>query len=267
VPKLCRARWVDNVRVRTELHFHLLPGVDDGPRNDRESVELAHLAVADGTQRIVCTPHAREFRLMELPSRVDALRELLAAERIALDVLPGGEISPRDAAGMRPEELHLIAQGPDGARWLLLEVPLWPGDRTFVPATETLRDQGYELVIGHPERGSGISFDVLEDQVRRGAILQINASSLVGRHGPESERRGLAIAHSGLPFVLASDAHSPARPPSITEAARRLAASGLEPEVISAAVEIGPARLLELGLPFGEATREDLGLRSPKRAA
>ena len=268
MPKLCRARRVDNVRVRTELHFHLLPGVDDGPVDDRDAVALAQLAVADGTQRIVCTPHAREFRLTELPSRVDALRELLAAERIALDVLPGGEISPRDAAGMRPEELDLIAQGPPDARWLLLEVPLWPGDRTFVPATETLRDQGFELVIGHPERGSGITFDMLEEQVRRGAILQINASSLVGRHGPESERRGLAIAHSGLPFVIASDAHSAARPPFLSEASRRLSAAGFDPEVIEAAVDIGPARLLEVGLPAGQVERRaELGLRTPKRAA
>ncbi len=254
--------------MRTELHFHLLPGVDDGPRNDREAVALAELAVEDGTRRVVCTPHAREFRLTELPSRVNALRELLAAERIALDVLPGGEISPRDAAGMRPEELELIAQGPTGARWLLLEVPLWPGDRSFVPATEALRDHGYELVIGHPERGSGISLDVLEEQVRRGAILQINASSLVGRHGPESERRGLAIAHSGLPFVIASDAHSSERPPFLSGAARRLSAAGFDPELIEAAIEIGPARLLEIGLPVGQAERAaGLGLHSPKRAA
>ena len=169
---------------------------------------------------------------------------------------------------MRPEELELIAQGPTGARWLLLEVPLWPGDRSFVPATEALRSHGYELVIGHPERGSGISLDVLEEQVRRGAILQINASSLVGRHGPESERRGLAIAHSGLPFVIASDAHSAARPPFLSEAARRLSAAGFDPELIEAAIEIGPARLLELGLPVGHAERAaELGLRSPKRAA
>ena len=166
------------------------------------------------------------FGLRELHGRVDALREVLAAARIPLDVLPGGEISPRDAAGMRPEELELIAQGPSGARWLLLEVPLWPGDRSFVPATDALRTEGYELVIGHPERGAGISMDMLHDQVDRGAILQINASSLAGRHGSESERRAFAITRSGLPFVIASDAHSAERPPLLGEAARRLAAAG-----------------------------------------
>ena len=119
-----------------------------------------------------------------------------------------------------------------------------------------------------PSAVAASAFDMLEEQVRRGAILQINASSLIGRHGPESERRGLAIAHSGLPFVIASDAHSAARPPFLSEAARRLSAAGFDPELIEAAVEIGPARLLEIGLPAGQAERRaELGLRTPKRAA
>ena len=32
-----------------DVHFHLLPGVDDGPEDMAESVELARAAVADGT--------------------------------------------------------------------------------------------------------------------------------------------------------------------------------------------------------------------------
>ena len=45
--------------MRTELHFHLLPGVDDGPTDDAEAIELARLAIEDGTSLIVVTPHVR----------------------------------------------------------------------------------------------------------------------------------------------------------------------------------------------------------------
>ena len=46
---------------RAELHFHLLPGVDDGPGDMAESVELARLAVADGTSLVTVTPHVRDL--------------------------------------------------------------------------------------------------------------------------------------------------------------------------------------------------------------
>ena len=65
--------------VRTELHFHLLPGVDDGPHDDIEAIELARLAVADGTGRIVVTPHVHLVELDEVRRRVDALRACLRA--------------------------------------------------------------------------------------------------------------------------------------------------------------------------------------------
>ena len=43
---------------RVELHFHLLPGVDDGPADLASALDLARAAVADGTGLVVCTPHA-----------------------------------------------------------------------------------------------------------------------------------------------------------------------------------------------------------------
>ena len=71
--------WVSPKAVRTELHFHLLPGIDDGPRDDREAIELARLAVADGTRRVVATPHVRLLDLDELPMRTAQLRARLRA--------------------------------------------------------------------------------------------------------------------------------------------------------------------------------------------
>jgi protein-tyrosine phosphatase len=254
--------------VRTELHFHLLPGVDDGPVDEREALELAQLAVEDGTGRVVCTSHVREFDLRELPGRIAQLRASIERAGIPLGVFPGGEISPRDVAAIGDDELEFVAQGPADARWVLLEVPLWHGDSTFAAATSDLRRRGYGLLIGHPERGSSIAFDVLRDEVRRGAILQINGSSLAGLHGAEVRRRAIAIAGSGLPFIVASDAHSRERPPLMSEARRRLAEAGFSPEVVDAAIDIAPSRLFEIGLPAGASRPgEQLGLRSSKRAA
>ena len=44
---------------RVDLHFHLLPGVDDGPAEVSDSLELARAALRDRTETVVVTPHVR----------------------------------------------------------------------------------------------------------------------------------------------------------------------------------------------------------------
>jgi protein-tyrosine phosphatase len=74
----------------TELHFHLLPGIDDGPSSIEESIELAAAAAQEGTGTIVTTPHVHpEFvtDVAELDARVREVVVRLAAERIPVRVL------------------------------------------------------------------------------------------------------------------------------------------------------------------------------------
>lgn len=234
--------------MRTELHTHLLPGVDDGPSDEAEALELARLAVADGTGTIVATPHVSTVRIATLPERVNRLASALRRAGIPLEVLPGGELSTGDVAAADEAELEAIAQGPQDARWLLLEAPLSFGSPGLSAAAEELRARGYDVLIGHPERSPTFSLDELHRHVRRGSVVQVNASSLAGRHGARARRLGLEVVTSGLPFVLASDAHSPERPPLLSEGARELSAAGLDPREICSAVDTGPGRLLEVGL-------------------
>jgi protein-tyrosine phosphatase len=248
--------------VRTELHFHLLPGVDDGPRNAAEAIALASLAVADGTGRIVVTPHVRSVVVGELADRAERLRSLLREAGIELDLRAGGELSPDDVQSLGDAQLEALAQGPPGRRWLLVEAPLQPTRPDLATAAGELRARGFEVLIAHPERSRSTPLAQLRAQVALGACLQLNASSLLGAHGREAERVSLTLADSGMPFVLASDAHSASRPPLLTEGAARLAAAGVDPAVIAFAAETGPERLLSDGLPVACGQQPRHGLRA-----
>jgi protein-tyrosine phosphatase len=241
--------------VRTELHFHLLPGVDDGPRDDAEAINLARLAVEDGTGRVVVTPHVRVADLESLTQMTEGLQATLRGAGIELEVQAGGELAPDDVASLKDEELERLAHGPLGERWLLLEAPLFSGTRDLDSAAEELRERGFGVLLGHPERSRGTPDSVIRGQVARGAVLQLNASSLTGCHGGEARRRGLALARSGLPFVLASDAHSPARPPQLTPAAVTLVALGIDERTVRAAVDVLPEAILTEGLGAARSKR------------
>ena len=107
----------------TDLHCHLLPGVDDGPATMAETLEYAGAAAAAGTTTIVATPHVELVDVQELPDRVREVRDALAGAGIALEVRCGGEIKPFSLPTLHQEDLEVIAHGPPGARWVLYEVP------------------------------------------------------------------------------------------------------------------------------------------------
>jgi protein-tyrosine phosphatase len=140
----------------TDLHCHLLPGVDDGPATMAQSVEYAATAAAAGTATIVATPHVELVDVAELPDRVGALRAALAEAGVALEVRCGGELKPFSIPGLSDAELELIAHGPPGARWLLYEVPFHGADEEFVAGARELRARGFGLLLAHPERSRGM---------------------------------------------------------------------------------------------------------------
>ena len=239
---------VRNVSMRTELHFHLLPSVDDGPCDDHEAIGLARLAVADGTGRVVVTPHARLAKIEALPGLTARLDEVLRKAGVELELGCGAELSPEDLLRLDQDELEIIAQGPPGERWALLEAPLVKSDVSLQWAANELRRRGMGVLIGHPERSPTTPAAALHELAALGAVIQINASSLTGRHGPEARDAALSLARSSLPFLLASDAHSPSRPPLLTAAASELISAGIDGATVRAAADVLPEAILRHGL-------------------
>ena len=254
VARLCVCHGSGHLQ-RAELHFHLLPDVDDGPADLDEAVELARLAVADGTSLVTVTPHVRDLLragiLGELPARVREVAAALRRAGVPLELLTGAELAQDDVALLGDAELDAIAQGPPGARWVLLEAPLFGGDLDgFLAATAEVRARGFGTLIGHPERcGRLMRADgAVAAELRAGARLQVNGSSLIGRHGSEARGWGIELLRTGRADVIASDAHRPRRPPVLSAALDALAAAGLpraEAEAFTGAV---PRELLRHGL-------------------
>ena len=95
---------------------------------------------ADGTTVAVATPHIRPGYVVdvsELPVRVAELQLALTRERIPLELRVGGELAHGMVERLSQDELETIAQGPPGARWILLEAP-FPG---FGPAFHDAADE------------------------------------------------------------------------------------------------------------------------------
>ena len=235
---------------RIDVHFHILPGIDDGPGPLAESVALARAAVADGAGAVVATPHIRQDFVTDvapLPELLREVREALRRERVPLRVELGGELGHGMVGRLSQAELELIAVGPPTARWLLLETPFAGIDPDFRDAAEELRERGFGLVLAHPERSVG-GVNALRPELARGALAQVNAASLAGDNGAEAQEAARRLVTGGMAALLASDAHSQRRPPALGRGVAFARRAGLPPAAAESLVGARPARLLARGL-------------------
>lgn len=197
-----------------DLHFHLLPGIDDGPGSTSEMLALARAAVAGGTRVVTATPHLDHnwgVEIADITEGLPRVRDALAAAGIELQVLPGAEISLPRFSELSPEELDAVRLG--AGPYLLVESPHTLASGDFQNYLHGLRNQGHDLLLAHPERCPTFMRqpELLEELVEDGVLTSITAGSLGGRFGRDIYDFSLSLLEQGLVHNVASDAHSAER--------------------------------------------------------
>lgn len=232
-----------------DLHFHCLPGLDDGPEDWDEAVALCRAAAADGTTSIVATPHVlREGWINDDPLVRD---ELI----LKLNTLLGGRpaILPGCEFWFSQDAVDLVLEGESGPLTLLnrgraLLVEFSPG---VVPAAaeavfHELLVNDVTPLVAHPERNLVFQRDPerLEGLVARGALVQVTAGSLLGDFGKGALAAAREMLARGLVHVVASDAHDAAKRRPRLSAAREWVRKGFGTDAESGLFEANPAALV-----------------------
>jgi protein-tyrosine phosphatase len=193
-----------------DLHAHILPGIDDGPRTSAEALAIARAAVAAGTRVLAATPHVNA-RWDPSPARiregVAELRELLAAEQVPLELAGGAEVAQARLADLDDDALRALALG--AGRHVLLECEP-PGRDVEVDVRELLA-RGHGVLLAHAERCRVFRSDpsLIARLVDAGALVSVTAGSLTGAFGRGPETLALGLLERGLVHDVASDAHDP----------------------------------------------------------
>ena len=206
-----------------DLHCHLLPGIDDGPKTLDAAIKLARHAVASGIVKSIVTPHIvpgqYDNSLPGIRKAVADFRAELAARHIPLQIGFAAE------ARIGPELLALVETGQlptfgvvEGYKIALIEFP----DSHILPGSDKLvawlLSHKVRPLIAHPERNKEVMRDVetIAPFVQAGCLLQVTAGSLTGVFGPRCQARARELLERGWVTAIASDAHdSPARLPEL----------------------------------------------------
>lgn len=211
-----------------DLHFHCLPGIDDGPADWSDAVELCRRAAAEGTTAIVATPHVlRDPWINEdAAARERLLRELNDRLAGSPTVYPGCEYYfSADAVELWEAGAGGPLVGLGGSNALLVEFGADVAERTVESVFHEFVLMGVVPVIAHPERNPAFmeSPSWLASLVERGARVQITAASVAGDFGARSRAATDELFASGLVHFVASDAHGVgSRPPRLAAARERV---------------------------------------------
>lgn len=204
-----------------DLHSHLLPDIDDGPRDLDESVQLARAFLTAGIVRVAATPHVNHIHQNRGPlikERHLALIDRLQAEGIPLRVESGAEIAAEIAIRLEHADLMELTLG--GGEWLLIEPSTSETTFDIHKAVFEIKGRGFRVLLAHPERIPAIQEDLelISDLVRGGVRTQITAEALSGRFGRRAQKASDEMFKRGLVHVVASDAHhATERPPGMSK--------------------------------------------------
>jgi protein-tyrosine phosphatase len=202
-----------------DCHSHVVPSGDDGAATIEDGLALCRSAAEHGTTVLFATPHVWPYFTLTR-EREQEIRAAFERMRAAapLDLRLGFELTP--ARPLLDDDPHrYVLEGTDR---VLMEVPFTgPADVVFALA-EHVESAGLRPVIAHPERTEVVLDDplVAEELAARGWTLQVNATSLTGRHGPEPEHLGWSLVQRGLATIVGSDGHRTTRPAHLDDAYR-----------------------------------------------
>ena len=137
-----------------DLHIHILPGIDDGPATSEDARSRWRGRrwgrARGGSRRPRTSTPAFDLRAADLAAARERLAARLAAEGIRLPLLQGGEIAAERLPLLDDAELTGLTLGGGGT--VLLECPFAPIGGAMEPMVADLRERGFGVLLGHPER-------------------------------------------------------------------------------------------------------------------
>ena len=194
----------------SDIHSHLIPGIDDGSPNMETSIKLIQKFVDLGYNKIVTTPHVMCDYYQNTPDKIlgglDDLREELQKQNINIDISAAAEYNLDDGLDELIEKKEILTFGDNH---VLFELPFMQEPRNLQEIIFNFQMAGYKPILAHPERYT-YWYDDFEkyDELRaRGVLLQMNLLSLTGHYSPQTKKVAEKMVDANLVDAVGTDCH------------------------------------------------------------
>lgn len=214
----------DFSRLGTDLHSHLLPGLDDGVQTLEESLEVIEALSRLGYTRLITTPHVMTERY---PNSSKVIRE---QERLLKDAVrkAGIPVEIKAAAEYYLDENfgHLLEQGDllplDAKGHVLFELSFHHAPLALGQTLFDMQAKGFIPVLAHPERYPYFHQRLGEYQSLQeaGCLFQVNILSITGHYGIDVQQAAQMLLKHKMVRFLGTDVHRIAHVRTLSAALR-----------------------------------------------
>jgi len=235
-----------------DIHCHILPEVDDGPKSWEMAETMCRMAAQDGIEHIVATPHSNDRYFYDreyLSSILSSLQQRIGSQ-VKLSLGCDFHLSYENMqSAMRTPEKYSIGD----SHYMLVEFSNFSISSQVDEWFTSMHQRGITPIITHPERNPIIQQDpqrVLK-WIELGCAVQVTGSVFTGSWGSRARQIAGWLMKENAVHFLSTDAHDTQRRLPMLSEARKVVAKEFGEEVAESLTQRNPGAVVnDQPLPY-----------------
>ncbi|MCF6244079.1 MAG: capsular biosynthesis protein [Sulfurovum sp.] len=197
--------------LKTDIHSHVIPGIDDGSKSMDESIFLIKELKKLGYKKLITTPHimdkAYNNSKESILNNLEKLKNECKKENIDILLEAAAEYYVDDGFMKLIEKDELLAIDDE---YILFETSYIHRPVDLESVIYNITTLGYKPLFAHPERYKYIKDPEKEfsELKAHGALFQVNLNSFVGYYGKQAKKHAHVLHENSMINFLGSDVHN-----------------------------------------------------------
>ena len=195
--------------LKTDLHSHFIPGIDDGSPDMETSINLIKEMQKLGFSKVITTPHvmsdfyknSSEIILQGL----QAIHTELEKQNINMEIAAAAEYYIDYDFEQKIGKQKLLTFGDN---YLLVELSFVEPPKNLFDVIFKLQLEGYKVILAHPERYHYFQMKHYEELISRGVLLQINWLSLIDYYSSQIKEKAIDLITKNMVSFIGTDCHN-----------------------------------------------------------
>jgi len=207
-----KSKQRSSISITTDIHSHLLPGLDDGVKTIEESIEVIEHLSSLGFKKLITTPHIMSDFYKNTPEIIKA--KLIEVKQAVLKANIPIEIEAAAEYYLDEHFYKLITEGEElltfGDNYVLFETSFTVEPLILKEVIFKLNSAGYTPIYAHPERYFYLleNKELLNELIDQGLLFQLNTLSLVGYYSKQVQKMAEELINRNAIAFIGSDTHN-----------------------------------------------------------